>query len=159
LTPQKAERLGIHFIHQDRLLPPSFTVGEPLFLGREPRLRAFSPVIDRRAMRRQAAGMAALIQAEFGDTVAVSASLGSGAAIGAVNAFSVVSLRILPLLATLAVMNIAAGLELVITQNTVIAADTGFLSLLSSNGVGGVPSSRSCSRSPPFLSWPCNIRQ
>jgi ribose transport system ATP-binding protein len=57
LTPQKAERLGIHFIHQDRLLPPSFTVGEALFLGREPRLRAFPPVIDRRAMRRQAAGM------------------------------------------------------------------------------------------------------
>ena len=86
-----------------------------------------------------AAIYAALVQADFGDAVAVAAALGSGAAIGAVNAFSVVSLRIVPLLATLAVMNIAAGLELVITQNTVIAADTNFLSLLSSNGVGGVP--------------------
>jgi ribose transport system permease protein len=86
-----------------------------------------------------AAIYAALVQAEFGDAVAVAAALGSGAAIGAVNGFSVVALRILPLLATLAVMNIAAGLELVITQNTVIAADTNFLSLLSSNGVGGVP--------------------
>ena len=86
-----------------------------------------------------AAIYAALVQAEFGDAVAVAAALGSGAAIGAVNAFSVVSLRILPLLATLAVMNIAAGLELVITQNTVIAADTNLLSLLSSNGVSGVP--------------------
>ena len=55
LTPQKVERLGVHFIHQDRLLPPSFTVGEALFLGREPRLRGFPAVVDRRAMRLQAA--------------------------------------------------------------------------------------------------------
>jgi ribose transport system permease protein len=86
-----------------------------------------------------AAIYAALVQAGFGDAVAVAASLGSGAAIGAVNAVSVVVLGILPLLATLAVMNIAAGLELVITQNTVIPADTSLLSFLSSNGVGGVP--------------------
>jgi len=46
--------------------------------------------------------------------------------IGAVNAISVVSLRILPLLATLAVMNIAAGLELVVTQNTVIPRTRAF---------------------------------
>jgi ribose transport system permease protein len=86
-----------------------------------------------------AAIYAALIQAGFGDGAAVAASLGAGAAIGAVNAFSVVALRILPLRATLAVTNIAAGLELVITQNTVIAADTSFLSILSSNGPGGAP--------------------
>jgi ribose transport system permease protein len=86
-----------------------------------------------------AAIYAALVQADFSDTVAVAAALGSGAAVDAVNAFSVVSLRIVPLQATLAVMNIAAGLELVITQNTVIAADTNFLSLLLSNGVSGVP--------------------
>ncbi|WP_377292596.1 sugar ABC transporter ATP-binding protein [Rhizobium sp. SG2393] len=54
LTPHLAEALGIHFIHQDRLLTPSFTVGEALFLGREPRL-AGTPFLDRRAMRRQAA--------------------------------------------------------------------------------------------------------
>jgi ribose transport system permease protein len=82
---------------------------------------------------------AALIQSGFSDAVAVAAALGAGAAIGAVNAVSVVALRILPLLATLAVMNIAAGLELVVTQNTVIPADTSFLSFLSSNGMGGVP--------------------
>jgi ribose transport system permease protein len=86
-----------------------------------------------------AAVYAALAQAGFTDAVALVGSLGAGAAIGAVNAISVVALRILPLLATLAVMNIAAGLELVITQNTVIPADTTFLSFLSSNGVGGVP--------------------
>jgi ribose transport system permease protein len=82
---------------------------------------------------------AALIQAGFGDAVAATAAVGAGLAVGAVNAISVVALRILPLLATLAVMNIAAGLELVVTQNTVIPADTSFLSFLSSNGVGGVP--------------------
>jgi ribose transport system permease protein len=86
-----------------------------------------------------AAVYAALVQAGFADAVAVVAALATGAAIGAVNAISVVALRILPLLATLAVMNIAAGLELVITQNTVIPAGTSFLSFLSSNGVGGVP--------------------
>ena len=54
LTPHEVERLGIHFIHQDRLLVPSFTVGEALFLGREPRLRGL-PFLDRRGMQRRAA--------------------------------------------------------------------------------------------------------
>ena len=35
LTPARAEQLGIAFIHQDRLLVPTATVGEALFLGRE----------------------------------------------------------------------------------------------------------------------------
>ncbi len=51
LTPHLAEALGIHFIHQDRLLVPTFTVGETLFLGREPRI-AGTPFLDRAAMRR-----------------------------------------------------------------------------------------------------------
>jgi len=54
LTPHLAEELGIHFIHQDRLLVPTFTVGEALFLGREPRIPG-TPFLDRRAMQRQAA--------------------------------------------------------------------------------------------------------
>lgn len=53
LTPHHVEKLGLHFIHQDRLLVPSFTVGEALFLGREPRI-AGTPFLDRRAMKRQA---------------------------------------------------------------------------------------------------------
>lgn len=53
LTPHHVETLGLHFIHQDRLLVPSFTVGEALFLGREPRI-AGTPFLDRRAMKRQA---------------------------------------------------------------------------------------------------------
>ncbi len=53
LTPALAEELGIHFIHQDRLLVRSFTVGEALFLGREPRLPG-TPFLDRRRMQREA---------------------------------------------------------------------------------------------------------
>ncbi|WP_432349225.1 sugar ABC transporter ATP-binding protein (plasmid) [Shinella yambaruensis] len=54
LTPHLAEELGIHFIHQDRLLVPTFTVGEALFLGRELRFPG-TPFLDRAAMRRRSA--------------------------------------------------------------------------------------------------------
>jgi ribose transport system ATP-binding protein len=53
LTPAKIERLGVHFIHQDRLLPPTLTVAEALFVGKEPRLWG-GPLIDRRRLRREA---------------------------------------------------------------------------------------------------------
>jgi ribose transport system ATP-binding protein len=60
LTPHHVEQLGIHFIHQDRLLVPSFTVGEALLLGQEITLAPKSlgrviPLINRRAMQRHAA--------------------------------------------------------------------------------------------------------
>ena len=69
-----------------------------------------------------AAVFAALNQAGYGDGACVGAALGTGLVVGGVNAISVVALRILPLLATLAVMNICAGLELVVTENTTIPA-------------------------------------
>ncbi|MBW9113839.1 sugar ABC transporter ATP-binding protein [Rhizobium cauense] len=53
LTPHLCEELGIHFIHQDRLLVPTFTVGEALFLGRETRLPR-TPFLDRGAMQQRA---------------------------------------------------------------------------------------------------------
>jgi ribose transport system ATP-binding protein len=53
LTPLVVEELGIHFIHQDRLLVPTFTVGEALFLGNEPRLGRL-PLLDQRAIRERA---------------------------------------------------------------------------------------------------------
>ncbi|AYG69600.1 MULTISPECIES: sugar ABC transporter ATP-binding protein [unclassified Rhizobium] len=53
LTPHLCEGLGIHFIHQDRLLVPTFTVGESLFLGREIRLGK-TPFLDRSTMQRRA---------------------------------------------------------------------------------------------------------
>lgn len=58
LTPHLAEELGIHFIHQDRLLVPTFTVGEALFLGREPHIGR-TPFLDRRRMQRRAGDLLA----------------------------------------------------------------------------------------------------
>lgn len=51
LTPASVERLGVHFIHQDRLLVPTATVGEAIFLRHEPRI---GPFLNHRAMNRQA---------------------------------------------------------------------------------------------------------
>jgi ribose transport system permease protein len=86
-----------------------------------------------------AATYATLAAAGYGDAIAVLGALGTGLAIGAVNAAAVVLTGIVPLLATLAVMNVVAGLELVLTQNTVIPASTDFLTVLSSAGPFGIP--------------------
>jgi ribose transport system ATP-binding protein len=47
LTPAAVEKLGVHFIHQDRLLVPTSTVVEAVFLRKE---IGFGPFISRRAM-------------------------------------------------------------------------------------------------------------
>jgi ribose transport system permease protein len=86
-----------------------------------------------------AAVYATLIRDGYADSVAFAAALGSGAAVGALNAFAVAGLGILPLLATLAVAKIASGLELVFTQNTVVTAQSPFLSWLSDTGPFDVP--------------------
>ncbi|TRL33440.1 ABC transporter permease [Rhizobium straminoryzae] len=86
-----------------------------------------------------AAVYAAIIQAGYGDAVAVAGALATGLAIGAVNAAAVTLAGIVPLLVTLAVMNVVAGLELVLTQNTVIPAATDFLAALSASGPLGLP--------------------
>ncbi|EPN39969.1 inner-membrane translocator, partial [Pseudomonas syringae pv. actinidiae ICMP 19095] len=52
---------------------------------------------------------------------------------------AVVVLRLPPLLATLASMNLIAGLELVLTQNTVLATDSALLDSLASGAWLGVP--------------------
>ncbi|WP_024681883.1 sugar ABC transporter ATP-binding protein [Pseudomonas syringae] len=51
-TPRQVEAAGVHFIHQERLLPGSFTVGEALFFGQEIKRGLF---VDRRAQDREAA--------------------------------------------------------------------------------------------------------
>lgn len=86
-----------------------------------------------------AAVYATLTQLGYGDAVAIAATLATGLAIGAVNAAAVVLAGIVPLLATLAVMNIVAGLELVLTQNTVLPASTDVLTLLSASDSFGIP--------------------
>jgi ribose transport system permease protein len=70
--------------------------------------------------------------AGYSDALAVLLTLGAGIAVGALNGLAVVGLGILPLLATLAVMNICAGLELVLTQNTVISSSSPLLAWISS---------------------------
>ncbi|MBX5087597.1 ABC transporter permease [Rhizobium lentis] len=86
-----------------------------------------------------AAVYATLTQLGYGDAAAISAAIATGALIGTVNAIAVVYAGIVPLLATLAVMNVVAGLELVLTQNTVLPASTPFLSALSASGPLGLP--------------------
>lgn len=82
---------------------------------------------------------ASLTQLGYGDTAAIAAAISTGALIGTVNAIAVVYAGIVPLLATLAVMNVVAGLELVLTGNTVLPASTPFLSALSASDVFGIP--------------------
>ncbi len=50
-TPAGIEALGVHFIHQDRLLSPTSTLAEAIFLRQEPKL---GPFINHRAMNRDA---------------------------------------------------------------------------------------------------------
>ncbi|KQQ35690.1 sugar ABC transporter [Rhizobium sp. Leaf306] len=51
LTPANIERLGVHFIHQDRLLVPTATIGEAIFLRNEP---GFGIFVNHRKMARRA---------------------------------------------------------------------------------------------------------
>jgi ribose transport system ATP-binding protein len=51
-TPRLIEELGVHLIHQEALLVPSFTVAESLFLGTEP---GFGPFLAGSRMRKEAA--------------------------------------------------------------------------------------------------------
>ena len=74
----------------------------------------------------------------YPDPVAVAATFATGLLIGALNALAVVGLGILPLLATLAVMNIAAGAELILTENTVVGATSPLLALLAGGSFAGI---------------------
>ncbi|ABN76138.1 sugar ABC transporter ATP-binding protein [Cereibacter sphaeroides] len=60
LTPASVERLGVHFIHQERLLVPTATVAEAVFLNYELR---FGPFLRPGAMKRRAEE---LIRTHFG---------------------------------------------------------------------------------------------
>ncbi|GGU82556.1 ABC transporter permease [Pseudomonas laurentiana] len=81
-------------------------------------------------------GLSAAVYATLNNAGASAASsialtLACGLAIGALNGLVVVGLRLPPLLATLASMNLIAGLELVLTENTVLPTDSPLLDLLS----------------------------
>ncbi len=49
--PRELARRGVSIIHQERLLPPNFTLAEALFFGQERRL---GPLLDRRGQERAA---------------------------------------------------------------------------------------------------------
>lgn len=86
-----------------------------------------------------AAIYASIIQAGGGDLLALPVTLLTGLTIGAVNAWAIVGLRIFPLLATLATMNICAGFELVLTQNTVVPATSPLLTAVAATSSLAVP--------------------
>jgi len=73
-----------------------------------------------------AAVFALSMKAEFALPVALILTIATGLIVGALSGLAVVWLNILPLLATLAVMNVAAGFELILTQNTVVAMAADF---------------------------------
>jgi ribose transport system permease protein len=70
---------------------------------------------------------------------AIALTLSAGTAVGVFNAFAVVVLRMLPLLATLTSMNIVAGLELVVTKNSTVSATGPTLAALLDNGPFAIP--------------------
>ncbi len=76
--------------------------------------------------------------AGYADTASVVLTLAAGAATGLVNALAVIGLGVLPLLATLAVMTICGGLELVATQNTVISSSSPLLASISGASLLGL---------------------
>lgn len=86
-----------------------------------------------------AALYAMLARDGYGDAVALAASLLAGVAVGGLNALAVLRFGIVPLLATLAVMNLCGGLELVVTRNTVVSASTPLIETLGGNGPFGIP--------------------
>jgi ribose transport system permease protein len=86
-----------------------------------------------------AAVYASVIHAGGNDLCALPLTLLTGLTIGAVNAWAIVALGIYPLLATLATMNVCAGLELVLTQNTVVPASSPLLTQAAAAGAFGVP--------------------
>ncbi len=71
-----------------------------------------------------------LLNLGWPEPLAVLAAIFTGMAMGFLNGLAVVVFRMIPLLATLAVMNIASGLELTITENNVIGVSSEFLSTL-----------------------------
>jgi ribose transport system permease protein len=85
-----------------------------------------------------AAVYAAALKIGQPDLVALGLTLATGLAVGILNAIAVVGIGILPLIATLTVMNICAGFELIITQNTVLQANSPFLTVLAGSGPFGI---------------------
>ncbi len=81
---------------------------------------------------------ASVSNAGYGDLSATVLALGTGGLVGLVNAAAVIGFGVLPLLATLATMNVCAGAELVITQNTVLTTTSPLLGFVSGMAAFGL---------------------
>lgn len=81
---------------------------------------------------------AAMSNAGHGDGTSALVAVGAGAAVGLVNAVAIIRFGVPPLLATLATMNACAGLELVVTQNTVLTTDSPLLGIVAGPGALGL---------------------
>lgn len=86
-----------------------------------------------------AAVYATLNNAGFGAFASIGLTFATGLAVGLLNGLVVVGFRLPPLLATLASMNLVAGLELVLTENTVLPTDSPLLAQLAFGVWLGVP--------------------
>ncbi|OBZ93540.1 ABC transporter permease [Pararhizobium polonicum] len=86
-----------------------------------------------------AAIYASLSQAGQPEAVSIGAALAAGLGIGIVNAFSVTLIGMLPLLATLATMTIATGLEQIVTKNATILVETPLTTFLGGTDGFGFP--------------------
>ncbi|AGK50210.1 branched-chain amino acid transport system / permease component family protein [Burkholderia thailandensis MSMB121] len=86
-----------------------------------------------------AAVFATLTRGGQSDALALAATCAAGVAVGALNAWAVAWLRILPLLATLTTMNVCAGLELVLTENTPVSSASPLVAALAGAGPLGAP--------------------
>ncbi len=62
-SPHEARALGIETIYQDLALADNLSIGANIFLGREPKTKAFGflPILDRKAMARAARDTMALL--------------------------------------------------------------------------------------------------
>ena len=87
-----------------------------------------------------AAILAVTLRLGWPEPAALAATLAAGTLIGALNGLAIVWLGILPLLATLAMSNIIGGLELVLTENTVIPASSPLLTMLAGGSFLGLSS-------------------
>ena len=75
----------------------------------------------------------------YSTPVALGAGLVAGLLVGLINGLAVVYLRMLPLLATLAMMQIVTGVELLVTNNVIITIDSDFFRYLADGTVLGIP--------------------
>lgn len=80
-----------------------------------------------------------LMQGGYSTPLALGAGLLASLLVGLINGSSVVYLKILPLLTTLATLQIVNGVELVITNNIIITVDNAFIKYLADGTVLGIP--------------------